>query len=322
MHQQHLTNQHPYWARRGYWQSVIKDTYFDLELRFGQNEGFDGSLECWDFGTLTVSRLQTHALSYQRLGTHCDNTQDSYLINIPEVSDIYFEQMRREVWCRPGGFIIEDSNEPFLFQYPKANAMWVLKIPGDTLRARIRNPALLCAIALDATTPAAQLFMNYLRFLMAHWQSQPRQALSMMGLHLVDLLILALESNPSVVRSEHSAVREAHLRRIEVYIRANLSNPQLTPSLIASTCGLSPRYLHMLFQEAQYSVSEWIRELRLQAAREYLERCPASTRIADVAYQWGFTDQAGFSNAFKQRFEITPSQFKTKVQHKRHSTQV
>lgn len=140
----------------------------------------------------------------------------------------------------------------------------------------------------------------------------------MMGLHLIDLLIIALEFNPSVIRSEQSTVREGHLRRIEAYIRANLSNPELTPSVIANTCGLSPRYLHMLFREAEYSVSEWIRELRLQAAREHLERCPASTRIADIAYQWGFTDQAGFSNAFKQRFDLTPSECKAKAQKKMH----
>lgn len=313
MYQQYTTSGRAYQDKRHHWQSVIDDTYFNLQLSFSHQDAFDGVLDSWDFGSLSVSRLSTHALSYRRLNRHCVSTEDSYLITIPELSEIHFEQMKREVWCKPGGFILEDSNEPFLFEYPLRNAMWVLKVPGEALRARLRNPALLCAIAFDASSDSARLFVDYLKFLMLRWEKLPHEVHSLMSQHLVDLLVVALEFNPKAVYSDLSAVRQGHLRRVEAHIRANLQDSELSPTKIAQNCGLSTRYLHMLFHDSEYSISGWIRELRLQAAREFLERSPLSTQISAAAYQWGFSDQAGFSNAFKARFDMTPSEFRTRV---------
>lgn len=312
-HQLFTTHEHEPGARRQRWQHVIGTAYFNLQLAFQRQDIFDGSLESWDFGTLSVSRLITDPISYRRLNRHCVPEEDSYLINIPEQSEVHFEQMHREVWCKPGGFILENSNEPFLFEYPARNAMWVLKIPGEVLRARLRNPSLQCAIPFDVSAGPCALFMDYLKFLMNRWQHLPREVRCLMSQHLIDLLVVALEMNPNAVRSELSVVREAHLRRIEAHIRTNLGDPDLSPAAIAGACGLSLRYLHSLFRETEYSVSGWVRELRLQAAREQLERSPASTQISAVAYQWGFNDLACFSTAFKQRFDITPSDFRARA---------
>ncbi|MCK5445054.1 MAG: AraC family transcriptional regulator, partial [Rhodospirillaceae bacterium] len=50
------------------------------------------------------------------------------------------------------------------------------------------------------------------------------------------------------------------------------------------------------------------RDQRLTAARDRLE-ASTSVRIADVAYRFGFSDQAQFSRLFKAQFDVTPSEF-------------
>ncbi|CDM25060.1 AraC family transcriptional regulator [Castellaniella defragrans] len=291
-----------------YWEAAVNDAYFDLKLTFQETRTFDATLDFWEIGRLSLSRLYSQALQYQRLGQHCTNESDSFLVNVPELSEIHFEQMGRSTWCAPGGFILEDSREPFLFQHPKANAMWVLKIPGDLLRSRLRNPRAYCATLFDARDGAGSLFVNYLKLLIEHRQDLPETTQALMGMHTVDLLAATLERNPKVLHSEDSAVRNAHLKRVETYIRTHLDNPNLKPDLIAQACHLSTRYLHMLCRETGCSVSDWVRELRLQEAHAQLRYRPASTQIGTIAYQLGFTDQSKFCNQFKARFGMTPGE--------------
>ena len=93
-------------------------------------------------------------------------------------------------------------------------------------------------------------------------------------------------------------------------MRRNLSDADLTPERIAQSCAISTRYLHLLFKETEQTISQWIRDLRLQAAHEHLCRSSGNIQIGQIAYQWGFSDQAQFCNAFKQKFGLTPSELR------------
>lgn len=75
---------------------------------------------------------------------------------------------------------------------------------------------------------------------------------------------------------------------------------------MAAACGISTRYLHKLFQGQEFSVSQWIREMRLQGAEAEIHAAGPGRTLADIAYKWGFNDQAHFCRCFKARFGMTP----------------
>jgi AraC-like DNA-binding protein len=56
-------------------------------------------------------------------------------------------------------------------------------------------------------------------------------------------------------------------------------------------------------------VAQHIREQRLIAARDLLQM-PDPGPLSDVAYRFGFSDQAQFSRLFKAMFGQTPSGFR------------
>jgi AraC-like DNA-binding protein len=312
MYQQYSTEGTPAQLHQRYWQEVIGNTYFNLQLRFGFADSFNGTLQSWDMGPFSLSRLQSDALSYERLQRHCQHEEEHFLVTIPEQSEIAFSQFGRKVACKPGGFILEHSNEPYLFEYGQTNAMWVLKLPGNALRNRIRSPDRFCAMPFEALSGIGMLFSEYLQ-LIIRCQGPvangiaPLMGQQLMGQQLMELLAATLEADPRILHSTHSAVRCAHLKRVETFIRSNLSDPELTPERIADACAISIRYLHVLFKETGQTVSQWIRDLRLQAAYEHLCRSSGSTQIGQIAYQWGFADQAQFCHAFKMKFGHTPS---------------
>ena len=74
---------------------------------------------------------------------------------------------------------------------------------------------------------------------------------------LLELLGLTLENEQAVLGANSKPIRHAMMVRVEKYIRNNLADPDLDPEKIAQATGMSPRYLHKLFEEAGKSVVKW-----------------------------------------------------------------
>ena len=134
-------------------------------------------------------------------------------------------------------------------------------------------------------------------------------AAEVIGRHIIEMLALALDRHAEISLSASSLVRAAHLRRAESLIRQRLGDSTLDPQAVARGCGISLRYLHSIFADTGRTVSQCIREERLRAARDMLEM-PGMMKMADVAYRFGFADQAIFSRQFRARYGVSPSEFR------------
>jgi AraC-like DNA-binding protein len=124
---------------------------------------------------------------------------------------------------------------------------------------------------------------------------------------------LALHADPRALTSGSTAVREAHLTRIDAFVRRHLEDPELDPERIAAACGISIRYLHELFGDTDLTVGQWIRRQRLEACRTSLGNAASRESIATIAYRWGFAGQSQFSRAFKAEFGLSPKDFRERT---------
>jgi AraC-like DNA-binding protein len=74
---------------------------------------------------------------------------------------------------------------------------------------------------------------------------------------------------------------------------------------LAKRLGISVRQLQRTFQaRLQCSPRDWLREVRLQRARDMLQ---AAASVKQVAYALGFRQQSQFCRDFKLRFGFSPS---------------
>jgi AraC-like DNA-binding protein len=100
--------------------------------------------------------------------------------------------------------------------------------------------------------------------------------------------------------------------RIDSFVRAHLADPALRPAEVAADAQISVRHLHRLFARSGITVSDWIRERRLQACRQDLSNPRLYDQsITDIAFSWGFSDSAHFSRSFKKMFGVSPRQFRS-----------
>ncbi len=82
-------------------------------------------------------------------------------------------------------------------------------------------------------------------------------------------------------------------------------------SYIARCVGLSAsRFGHLLKQETGQTFRRHIQEMRLQRAKMLLE--DPSLGIKEVASRTGYSSAASFSRSFKERYRLTPGNYRNK----------
>lgn len=291
------------------WRERVSDAYFELELEYADPDRFDGRILTFDLDGVALSLLKSDPLRYRRLASHVGADGDeNFLLTVPDQAPIRFSQRGRTTICGPGSFTLERSGEPYEFSYSEQNLLRVLKIPAPLLRRRIGAPDRLCAMRFDAHSGAGALFVDYLAATTRHAETLGGTSAGTVGTQLLDLLSIVLEGAQDPGDSQETSVQAAHLRRIEHYIRAHLSEPDLGPSTIAEACGVSVRYLHKLFRATNRSVADTVRELRLDACHEAIRHASASVPLSNLAYAWGFSDQSHFCRSFKAHFGVSPGE--------------
>lgn len=107
-----------------------------------------------------------------------------------------------------------------------------------------------------------------------------------------------------------STMKHIALNRAKQYIINNLHEDDLSPSTIAASLNITPRYLHMLFQEEAVSVGNWIKTRRIERSKDDLLRSLVTKEsISGIAFRWGFNDASHFSRTFKQQTGLSPRAF-------------
>lgn len=92
------------------------------------------------------------------------------------------------------------------------------------------------------------------------------------------------------------------------YVRARLSDPELSHGQVAAAHHMRGRTLHRLFEREPYTVTDYIRTQRLAAVhRDLADPLLANRTIAAVAARWGFRNEAHFTRAYRAHFGTTPS---------------
>lgn len=124
----------------------------------------------------------------------------------------------------------------------------------------------------------------------------------------LELLGIALSGQQPSAQFDASA---AMLQRVQDYILRHLHEEDLNPTRIAEANHISLRYLHMLFQRSDLTVSGYVLNSRLHACKQALTD-PAFQRlqISEIAFRWGFNSTSHFSRTFKERYGASPGELR------------
>jgi len=100
----------------------------------------------------------------------------------------------------------------------------------------------------------------------------------------------------------------ARLPAIKREIMEKLGNAALSIGTIAARHGITPRYVHMLFEAEGITFSAFVMKRRPETAHSLLcDPANLGSKISAIAFQCGFNDLSWFNRAFRKRYAATPS---------------
>ncbi|CAG9170964.1 helix-turn-helix transcriptional regulator [Cupriavidus pinatubonensis] len=125
---------------------------------------------------------------------------------------------------------------------------------------------------------------------------------------LSTLLLDRFAADGGMLPSRIAPALPGYVRCAIAYLRTHLDHP-LTLEQVAAHCGVSARTLQLGFRKSKNTTPmEYLRLLRLQAARADLQRIPQEKgMVSAIALRHGFTHLSLFSREYRKAFGELPS---------------
>lgn len=208
-----------------------------------------------------------------------------------------------------GGLRLNDTQTPHAVKIPAGARLGLLRISDLVARASCDTRA--WSVRSLPQTPIGRILATHLMSIFDELDDlEPRDAEQVVA-SVVPLLDAVLARTSSSVERAQPSLRSLRRRSVIRFIEAHVADPRLRAAWIAKSLGISPRYLHALFDEQERSIGEMILVARLIKCREaILDRRNASHSITDIAYRFGFSSSSHFSRAFRRHFGISPSELR------------
>lgn len=206
----------------------------------------------------------------------------------------------------PGELLIWCSDRPLELVATESHRKISLIVPWSELKRRLLRVSTFRHAILDGELGMGALLRSHIEALAG--QAERLQGADESAIRRATIELVTAVMMSRVDPASRTRLSDQYLLRIQNYIVDHLQQEQLSPAHIAKVHNISERYLHRLFSESGASVSDFIREQRLNRCWEALTN-PANVSIcvAEIAHKWGFPAPAHFSRIFKQRFGVSPT---------------
>ncbi|MEU8683511.1 helix-turn-helix domain-containing protein [Streptomyces sp. NPDC048611] len=294
------------------WRELVSHTHAPLQLESEHSADFQASQEVLTLGDVTIWPTTFTPVRYVRTAKLVRASDpETVHVSLPIRGTLRGSHGNHEKTCGPGTFCVLDTSRPISLMSGDGDHPHTgigLEIPKVLLPPTRRHMASLTSMHFTEQEGFGTLLGQLMRSVAWDTGTYGPADAERLGTIAADLLSAMFAH---ALEAERSLAPETHKRtlilRIRAFIRQNLNDPLLTPSMVAAVHHISLSYLHRLFQGEDLTVAAWIRHQRLERARRDLTD-PAlhHETIHQIAARWGFSRAADFTRAFRTHYGIPP----------------
>jgi AraC-like DNA-binding protein len=210
---------------------------------------------------------------------------------------------------RAGDIFVVRLWEPYEY-FRSTGEIAAFHIPLDRLRLP-RDYVARAGARLLASPLAAQL-RRHLQILFRDADAISRgPAAAIVGQATTDLVRATLFAAVGDEPFRAGGMEQSPVAMIKSLIAQNLADPDLGAERIARAMFVSVRQLYKFWATEPCSLSQWIIQRRLEAARDELTSPRGRDRTtASIARRWGFADATHFSRRFRQAYGMSPREWR------------
>ncbi|MDR3466095.1 MAG: helix-turn-helix domain-containing protein [Xanthobacteraceae bacterium] len=299
----------------GYWREVLCEAFITLDPRRTRSRdvpGFAGDVTANMISEVNVTSLIHEAHLVRRGPAEIRKRPlEYYFVNMQIQGEVLAMQRGRQVLIRPNEFYIVDSTEPYDLDYRSKPETYSFRIPKAMLDPLLVDASQLTATRVSRVTPMGRLAIEFLQSMLRQPEAIPATASDSVANMITEMVALSLGGNPrarELARVRGSA-RAVLLNSILRFVDTNLLDPRLSVEAVCRRFGISPRYLHKVFEAAALSFGDEVRTRRLQFCASELSRAP-DRPISAIALSSGFSDISHFNHCFRAHFGVSPREYR------------
>jgi AraC-like DNA-binding protein len=280
------------------------DPVFDVATGNPPDQGFSAAVQTWRLDGCALSRVSAPSIRVIRTPTHIRrNPVDHWVITL-------------------GGSVTTAIRTDSSSLDAPASVPFVLSLANQLVSQRTRDDRLQLYLArddfreiasvLDAArgsviaTPLGGLLANYMLLLEQHLPDLSQEDLPRLKGAVGAMVGACVAPSPDRMAAASSQMDFGRLEKVRRAVRRSLRASSLGPSLLCRQVGMSRSQLYRLL-ENEGGVARYIQRQRLLEAYAVLCDPSNSKPIAIIAEELCFADASGFSRAFRQEFDCSPS---------------
>ena len=266
---------------------------------------FVGELETSYARSLKLSTVTAAGVNLFRTRREIQQSNDAWFYTVFQLEgSAGIEQDDRRSILKTGDITLIDASRPCSIFWQETSRQISLLVPRQIVEQQCRFQEISCALALSRSLPTVQLSHRLLQESMSNAELSVRESEAALEA-MVCLLRPAFQQRDAV-----QPRKERQFRSVLSLIDDHIQSEALRPEWIASECGMSVRSLYRMFAEKGLVVAQYIKNRRLDLCAQVLRSASDDEKLAGIGYSWGFADHSHFSTAFKQRFGVSPGEYR------------
>ena len=295
------------------WQSVLSSRYREWQIPRRLPATFFAHVKTHDFAGAGIVETVCDPCSGQRMRAQLRHDDEPYIgVQLTTQGRERFKIGDAGIEVASGDVVVWTTDQPVEFEVMERLHKVTLMIPWSVMRERLperKQPPV--GGKIESRTGVGSLLAVHLLALSNEIATLDPDVQGSVCRSTLELLGITLSGQQPSASFDASA---AMLRRAQDYILQHLHEDDLSPARIAEANRISLRYLHMLFQRNDATVSGWILDRRLHACEQALTD-PAYSRqqIAEIAFRWGFNSTSHFCRTFKEKYGASPGEIRRAV---------
>ncbi|MET7697818.1 helix-turn-helix domain-containing protein [Streptomyces sp. NPDC005485] len=293
-----------------YWHDAVLATLVGMDI-FAEGGTYNATMRTDQLGDLQIITVDCDPGEVYRAPRFIARGDgEQIFVALQDTGIAQVEQDGRSTELHPGDVSFYETIRPFRTRYPQRFRMRVFAVPRRLLGQSEADLQRITARALRPTAGLAAVLSPFMARLADTCASYSGAIAHGLGSSAVNLLAAVAQEQLGKSSADGPGTDQVLLLRVQTFIRWHLSDPDLTPAVIARAHQISVRYLHRLFENEGTTVCRWIRELRFEECRrELASPGVASAGIGAVARRWGFTSATHFSRVFRSRYGMPPTEW-------------
>lgn len=299
-----------------YWKDLVCNHIMNVDCDYPQNNiPFYGTLRVERYDDITFSEICSLSSRFIRKSQHIQKMGSDFMLLTLRLGSKARKTINAKNLIVSSGdiSIYHGAREQSLHVNETIEAL-IFQIPLHRIAMHIPHPEDFNGAVISGRSELGQLTSNHMLMLASQFSRISAQSQQHVINNFLQLLAICAADKKSSQATQFECAQLSLLMQIKAFISSNIRHHELTPEFIIKKFRISLRYLYYIFHDEDLSPCQFITQQRLNLAKEQLMlHTSTSTRIAEIAFDVGFSNVSHFCKNFKRAFGETPSEFREKV---------